>query len=52
MFQVGIDIGSSATKVAVLKDGEIYNEIYKKGKLKFEIETFTEDGKCTIKYYR
>ena len=23
MFQVGIDIGSSATKVAVLKDGEI-----------------------------
>ena len=30
----------------------IYNEIYKKGKLKFEIETFTEDGKCTIKYYR
>ena len=31
---------------------EIYDEIYKNGKLKYEIETFTEDGKCKIKYYR
>ena len=31
---------------------EIYNEIYKSGSLKYEIETFTEDGKCLIKYYR
>lgn len=31
---------------------EIYDEIYKNGSLKYEIETFTEDGKCLIKYYR
>ena len=30
----------------------IYDEIYKDGPLKYEIETFTNDGKCTIKYYR
>ena len=33
-----------------LKD--IYDEIYKSGALKYEIETFTENGKCKIKYYR
>ncbi len=33
-----------------LKD--IYDEIYKSGALKYEIETFTENGKCQIKYYR
>ena len=27
-------------------------DLYKNGKLKYEIETFTEDGKCKIKYYR
>lgn len=31
---------------------EIYNKIYKDGKLKYEIETFYEDGKCKIMYYR
>lgn len=31
---------------------EIYNEIYKSGALKTEIETFTEDGECEIKYLR
>ena len=31
---------------------EIYDEIYKSGSLKYEIETFTEDGDCLIKYYR
>ena len=31
---------------------EIYNEIYKYGPLKYEIETFSENGKCLIKYYR
>ena len=30
----------------------IYDEIYKKGPLKYEIETFTLDGDCQIKYYR
>ena len=33
-----------------LKD--IYDEIYKEGPLKYEIETFTENGECKIKYYR
>lgn len=31
---------------------QIYNEIYKSGALKYEIETFYEDGRCQIKYYR
>ncbi len=31
---------------------EIYEEIYKSGALKYEIETFDDDGKCHIKYYR
>ena len=31
---------------------EIYDEIYKFGSLKYEIETFYENGKCKIKYYR
>ena len=31
---------------------EIYDEIYKFGSLLYEIETFSEDGKCQIKYYR
>ena len=31
---------------------QIYDEIYLDGSLKYEIETFTEDGECLIKYYR
>ena len=31
---------------------EIYDEIYRSGALKYEIETFTEDGGCRIEYYR
>ena len=31
---------------------EIYIDIYKSGALKYEIETFTENGKCEIKYIR
>lgn len=31
---------------------QIYNEIYKYGALKFEIETFYDDGSCEILYYR
>lgn len=30
----------------------IYDEIYKSGALTYEIETFTQNGKCKIKYYR
>lgn len=42
----------------IIIDGEtdnlknIYDEIYKEGPLKYEIETFTLNGKCQIKYYR
>ena len=31
---------------------EIYEQIYKYGPLKYEIETFCENGNCQIKYYR
>ena len=31
---------------------EIYDEIYQKGPLKYEVETFTNQGNCQIKYYR
>ena len=31
---------------------EIYDEIYKFGKLTYELETFDENGRCQIKYYR
>ncbi len=30
----------------------IYDDIYKSGALKFEIEAFYDDGSCEIKYYR
>lgn len=30
----------------------IYDEIYKYGMLRYEIETFSHDGSCTIKYFR
>ncbi len=31
---------------------ELYDEIYKNGRLTYEIETFCEDGGCEISYYR
>ena len=31
---------------------EIYDEIYKDGRLVYEIETFCENGDCYIEYYR
>ena len=31
---------------------EIYRELYKSGPLQYEIETFFENGKCRIAYYR
>ena len=30
----------------------IYDEIYKNGRLQYEIETFCENGMCEIQYYR
>ena len=31
---------------------KIYDEIYKDGALRLELESFTEDGRCEIKYLR
>jgi hypothetical protein len=31
---------------------EIYDEIYKSGRLTYEIEIFYDDGRCEISYYR
>ena len=31
---------------------QMYDEIYKSGRLRYEIETFFDDGSCEIKYYR
>lgn len=31
---------------------ELYDEIYKNGRLAYEIETFFEDGRCEVSYYR
>ena len=31
---------------------DIYDEIYQAGPLRYEIETFHEDGQCQIQYYR
>ena len=31
---------------------ELYDEIYKNGRLTYEIEIFFEDGSCEISYYR
>lgn len=31
---------------------ELYDEIYKYGKLRYETETFFENGTCEISYYR
>lgn len=32
--------------------GKIYGKIYLDGNLKYEIETFTDNGECEIWYYR
>ncbi len=32
--------------------GKIYDEIYRDGALRYEIETFDEDGSCVIMYRR
>jgi predicted transcriptional regulator YdeE len=31
---------------------ELYDEIYKKGPLQYEIEAFNEDGSCAVRYIR
>ncbi len=46
------DTGWTVVDGETTKLKRIYDEIYKSGSLKYEIETFTENGKCQIKYYR
>ena len=31
---------------------EMYDLIYRDGALRYEIETFSEDGRCRVEYYR
>ncbi len=46
------DTGWTAVEGETAYLKEIYDEIYKSGSLKYEIETFSENGRCSIKYYR
>ncbi len=46
------DVGWKEVNGKTEKLNEIYEEIYKNGPLKYEIETFDKDGKCKIMYYR
>ena len=46
------DDGWTAVKGKTDELKQIYDEIYKSGALKYEIETFYENGNCEIKYYR
>lgn len=46
------DNGWTTTKGKTDKLKELYAQIYKDGALKFEIESFFENGACVIKYYR
>lgn len=46
------DAGWTIVEGETAKLKEIYDEIYKAGPLTYEIESFTENGRCQIKYYR
>ena len=46
------DTGWSVIRGETANLKQMYDEIYKSGPLKYEIETFTQDGKCKIMYYR
>ena len=60
----GGDIEGCDLRIALPDDGwetvtdqtdrlkEMYDEIYQSGRLRYEIETFYEDGTCEISYYR
>ena len=50
-----IDLPASGWKTAKGKTEDlpkIYDDIYKEGPLKYEIETFYNKGTCEIQYYR
>ena len=46
------DTGWTTVKGKTSELSEIYNRIYADGSLTYEIETFSEDEKCEIRYYR
>ena len=46
------DEGWTAVKGKTEELKQIYDEIYKSGRLRYEIETFFDDGSCEIKYCR
>lgn len=46
------DVGWVSVRGKTADLGKIYDEIYKDGALKFEIETFNDDGSCGIMYRR
>ena len=46
------DEGWTTVKGKTEQLSQIYNDIYVDGRLKYEIEIFTDEGDCEIKYYR
>ncbi len=46
------DSGWIAVKGKTKELDRIYQEIYAKGILRYEIESFTAEGECEILYYR
>ena len=46
------DTGWGTVRGQTADIGEIYEQIYQKGRLKYEIERFTDSGDCEIMYYR
>ena len=46
------DTGWSTAPGRTAELKEIYGEIYRQGRLTYEIESFNEDGICQIRYYR
>ena len=46
------DTGWATVRGKTANLGEIYEKIYQEGRLKYEIERFTDCGDCEIMYYR
>ena len=46
------DMGWSLVEGRTDQLAQIYEKIYQEGSLKYEIERFNDDGKCSILYYR
>lgn len=54
-FNAILELPDNGWEIVVGKTDEldkIYDNIYKNGVLKFEIETFDEDGNCEIRFIR